>query len=168
MEQGQERYVTLDYFTRNNNEKYTDVSIEGSLIENIGLIGLEYEALLKSFLNRKKSNDKNIYYWRESPGELIDIKDDNINFKILDNCKRIQAIERRQGNMYDDQIVFYYNDEVISKLKNDQISWLILHEYLWSKLDNAQEIRDLNEILHKKDLYDVNTNNPVSYTHLKA
>jgi len=53
------------------------------------------------------------------------------------------------------QTVFYYHEFVFNKLvakeNPEQISWLLVHEWLWQFLDDAIDLRETNEYIHSFD-----------------
>lgn len=103
------------------------------------------------------------YLWQSQSFGMIDIKDENIElFQLPFNCliegepKKVQAIIRQSPHLSGLPVwktLYNFVPEVTSELgqKNPvQLSYLLLHEFLWSYTDNVSLIRRINRLLHSK------------------
>jgi hypothetical protein len=121
----------------------------------------------QQYLNTTNSNLK--YMWEPAPLRLADLKDEKIISSVPANCldpngfgpeaNRIailQAVIRFEGSEAGrswDEVLFKYVPEVLDELKETnpvQLSYLLIHEWLWTISDNVVINRRLNSFLHSK------------------
>ena len=132
----------------------------GKLARTFPYLSKEFEEFYKIF--KTKGDIKK--GWRR--GIPIDIKDENLFTKFPPNCKAEtaeQAVIRHVEYRYtkevsEDQISgvqYFYNESIINQLSkhNDELSWALVHEWLWDHLNNALKIRLINEYFHSEKFF---------------
>lgn len=106
------------------------------------------------------NNIANPYVWRGHPYGLIKITDENLAHLLPPYCYSrnardeldvIQAVvrETRPG-----KVVFNYDPNVTALLRQvpNQLSFLVVHEWLWNFAPNAGVVREINRLLHSDQL----------------
>lgn len=90
---------------------------------------------------------------------LEDLRDENLYERVPTNCKDAhtsthdvalrQAVVRTQRA---DGVIFKYDREVMRDFSEKplQLSFLLVHEWLWSHVERSDYIRDINQFLHKE------------------
>jgi len=161
-------HMSLDYlatFQRgNNNEDVIDVdSWEISRHRILSVLDKKHPGLAKSFRLflsfRGNSNDYSlIRVWEESGFGLTDLKDESLVNRLPENClnvengepKVIQAVIR-QAAKYDEFIVYKFDPRILDHLSSPlQLSFLLVHEWLWDTTKDVESIRRFNRILHSE------------------
>lgn len=116
---------------------------------------------LKAFKKRVYADDfSSPYIWKKATFGLIDIKDEMIIEKLPLNCyekfddstiRIFQAVIREPRSS---STIYNYDPEIIKQLENVeyQLSFLLLHEWLWSYSDDVRVIRDANRLLHSAEI----------------
>lgn len=108
---------------------------------------------------------KRDHIWEPTPYALIELSDENLDLavKIPDNCRNnknvllIQAVIR-QSKSYSgtDTIVFKYMQKALDEVTDPlQLSFLFVHEWLWSLSDNVDRNRRINALLHSRTIEDM-------------
>lgn len=122
-----------------------------------------------------KSDFTQRHVWEPTPFGLMDLKDENIKSQLPANCKNgdqaqiSQAVIREfasHSGAATDHVVYKYMPTVIDELKKSnplQLSYLLVHEWLWDFSSNVERNRRFNRLLHsprfeqipKEDLKDL-------------
>lgn len=158
MVNGVQRYLVLDSVMVRNSTPYT-IRTEKSyskqlkhiikkLMETIPLRGEELSRFVDSFEKKGRINGDGIIFW--IAGKPRQVKDENLHIDIPSYCdgRPLQTV------VYVPKPArFYYDRELINKLKNekDELSWLLVHEWLRTYIDDADNIRILNGFLHSEE-----------------
>ncbi|MBK25708.1 MAG: hypothetical protein CME70_17045 [Halobacteriovorax sp.] len=101
-------------------------------------IAASLESFRKSFLLRLNNH---------SPQVPDDVRDELSGLAAMLwslDCPLEQAVKRVR---YKNSIIYEFNYDLISKLDQNNLSWLIVHEWLWNFLDNSKDIFVMNEAL---------------------
>lgn len=123
-------------------------------------------ASLEHFLNsaKKQLNSGPDFSSEEIwlPSALDDLHDENLYERLPIECKRL-VVDRSQVNIQQavvrsergNGIVFKYDRRVLQdfRSKPSQLSFLLIHEWLWYHMNNSDFIRDVNKFLHRKDTH---------------
>ena len=152
-------YYSLD-FVINGSWNSMDESYESKHADLIRLLNKTYPVLGKSlddfFAHLLKQDLDQPRTWKPFQTGLIQLNDQNLISLVPENCRSkdnatniYQAIVREQRP---NQTVYNYDVELLNELKKQplQLSYLLLHEWLWDFTDNVSIIRDANEILHTR------------------
>jgi hypothetical protein len=99
------------------------------------------------------------YIWEIAPFGLMDLKDENIKAQLPENCKSgneaqiAQAVIRQFGSHSgsQDHVIYKYMPNVVQELERSnplQLSYLLVHEWLWDFSSNVERNRRFNRLLH--------------------
>jgi len=156
-ENGQTIYRTLDsvitkdepFFERKDYAS-TDAAMT-SILEHLGktlpAMKIHLEEFLKTY--KEKRNSAGDTFWVKT--QLNQIADENLHMRIPEHCQQlpIQAVV-----LVTKGIKRYYYDPVqLDKIKNvdDELSWMLIHEFLRDYLQDADIIRIINSYIHSTD-----------------
>jgi hypothetical protein len=90
------------------------------------------------------------HYWQSEPNGLYEIHDENLKAKLPENCQKI--IQTVTWSKRNEQFLYRYDPGLLSELvKNGQLSWINVHEWLRGYMTDADAIRDVNEYFHSVD-----------------
>ena len=119
-------------------------SITQKLKHTFPKLGQSLEKFYLNFKTREKFNESVFWVPEE---ELINIKDEVLMSKIKD-CVLVQAVIRLKTH----RTIYFFNRNIMDNLKKSksQLSWMLVHEWLWDYIDNANDLRDLNHYLHSR------------------
>lgn len=165
-------YYSLDYLLteagpNDSKVKPADIkSLEMSLDRIQRVIREKIPSLLESFTEYKSAvfnrTDMNrLRIWEPTPFELINLDDQNFSVSLPENCKSEGVIKGipaviRQDKLYSgtsQHVIYKYVEEVVSQLKQTspvQLSFLIVHEWLWDISSNVDRNRRVNRLLHSE------------------
>ncbi|MGE0634062.1 MAG: hypothetical protein AB7O96_16730, partial [Pseudobdellovibrionaceae bacterium] len=101
--------------------------------------------------------------WEASPFGLVDIQDEYIESRVPANCltegkvKVVQAVIRQSKNFSGtkEAIIYKYVPQVTDDLNRNhalQLSYLIVHEWLWDLSSNVDRNRRINQFFHSKKI----------------
>jgi hypothetical protein len=117
----------------------------------------DFENFRKDFLNQKDYSKESV--WEPAEGGVLPIGDAEARAALLpSNCLDFtQAVIRvnPQTSGFDpSKRVFKYNERAIQRLQAVplQLSFLVVHEWLWKFVENADSNRRINYQLHSKIL----------------
>jgi len=120
-----------------------------TLEEKLPTLGSELKSFSSSYMKKEETPYDSLVFWKSSKRGLLNIHDEDMIELLPQNCsikQIIRRIPRATG------ITFYYDEASMTALeKSNQLSWIIVHEYLWSRSTNAIDIREANEYLHSID-----------------
>lgn len=122
--------------------------------------------------NSKNLSEKRI--WEAAAFGLLDIKDEVITSQVPANCKnsgevKVNQTVIRQFESFvgtNKQIVYKYVPELIQELNAKsplQLSYLMIHEWLWDISTNVQRNRRINKFLHSKQIDTMNSEDITAY-----
>jgi len=104
------------------------------------------------------------YLWEQTPYALVSVDDQDlpVTVKIPESCRvnhkiaLVQAVIRQNPSFSGtDHIIFKYMQDVVSEMNSKnplQLSFLLVHEWLWSHSDNVDRNRRINWLLHSPRL----------------
>jgi hypothetical protein len=115
--------------------------------------------------------------WEPSDFGLVVLKDEKIGRAIPYNCKSggktmiVQAV-LRLGKEFSgtDTIIYKYVPEVVERLEHDdplQLSFLMVHEWLWDLNDDVEENRAANRLLHSRRFEMLSPDEAAAALHIK-
>lgn len=142
-------------------EKYFDIvkeaDYESSLLKITEHLG-ETLPSLKNRLERfvKLFDDKGDVhsgiFW--TTGRLRNVEDENLYVDIPSSCEG--EIEQAVVLIKEPFRRYYYSAEILERLKDnqDELSWLLIHEWLRDFLDDSESIRFVNAYLHSKQFFE--------------
>jgi hypothetical protein len=123
----------------------------------------ELHRFYQSYLDAEKAGKSadTYYSWRRTGNsdlaELDHLEPEEV---LPENCyergthrlQKKQLVWRKKRNF---QILYKYNDRLLDSLKQrgDQVSWVLIHEWLWSYLDVVDNVFDVNRFLHSKEFF---------------
>jgi hypothetical protein len=98
--------------------------------------------------------------WEKAPFGLVELKDEDLASasRVPSNCREgglipiIQAVIR-QAPSEPGTIIYKYMEETVAELKRDrplQLSFLLVHEWLWDVSDNVERNRRLVRYFHSE------------------
>ena len=102
--------------------------------------------------------------WEKAAYGLVDLKDENFVSIVPSNCLQdghlmiVQAVIRQDPSalgLPKNKVLYRYVPEVIKNLIKTnplQLSFLLVHEWLWDFSDNVERNRRINYLLHSKNL----------------
>lgn len=102
--------------------------------------------------------------WEPTPFGLMDLDDQNITSLIPENCKKdgkvqiTQAVIRQFENYSGTErghTIYKYDPDIVSSLDKKsplQLSFLMVHEWLWDLSQNVDRNRRINRFLHSKEI----------------
>jgi hypothetical protein len=145
---------TLDSVIMNDQKTFKIVkneNSEASLSQIIDHFEKTYPYLaqrLKSFLQTYKdkgNTDENIYWIKGVPR---DVKDENLFLDLPENCST--NLTQTVVLVKEPYSRYYYNSKVLAELEQekDELSWLLIHEWLRDYNEDSDVIRLLNAYLH--------------------
>lgn len=151
---GKKTYRTLDsvvmetqpFFSRvegRNSEKALEDIIE-KFNKTMPRMALKLSKFLESFENKVDGDSK--VFWIDA--KLYDVQDENLYVRIPDHCSEelIQAVVlvKKPFKRY------YYDSEALKLIEDegDELSWLIIHEWLRDFIDDSDVIRVVNSFIH--------------------
>lgn len=108
---------------------------------------------LKEFVGNyhSKGNPREGVFWLA--GTLKEVQDENTFIEIPKNCSQnpIQTVVRVSGSI----LRYYYDPKIIEALADnqDQLSWLLIHEWLRDFVEDSDQIRFLNSYLHSEEFF---------------
>jgi hypothetical protein len=119
----------------------------------------EHGGVLQQFIDGFKGRSEALnLFW--GTGRLPPVDDERLLIGIPANCG-----SPRQTVVYSATPVrrYYYDAELVSQLERqgDEISWLVIHEWLRLSIDNSDHIRIVNAYLHSTEFYDADVNTVV-------
>lgn len=160
-------YYNLDYLLTQlsapENRIFPVKNLENSLFRIQNILAQHSAELAHSFLQFQKYIDNHDNYlspqlWSPARYGLISISDEQMIKLLPANCltqgsstepKIIQTVIRRyEGPL----LKYYYDSEIFSKLSPEQLSFLYVHEWLWSFTMNPETIRNINSFLHSEQV----------------
>ena len=159
-------FYALDFLLLDASEKSKlapVVSIYESLFRILSLLEEKQPELapsFKEFIDFYLNEDNLLAprLWVAKPFGLIDLKDENIKKKLPDQCfsgnqvQLTQAVIRQEK---ENQILYHFVPEVVSLLEETnplQLSFLIVHEWLWDITQDVNTLRELNRRLHSQTM----------------
>jgi hypothetical protein len=158
-------YYNLDFLlTRisTNSQILAPVSDVDSSLHRIGnLLSQHSPDLADSFLKFQKYLNNHSDYlspqlWSPARYGLISISDEHMINLLPSNClakdnsnqpQIIQTVIRRYEGAL---LKYYYDSEILAQLPALQLSFLYVHEWLWSFVNNPESIRNINLFLHSQ------------------
>lgn len=169
-----EGYYSLDYLLtyRQTGGLAAVPSLDESLIrigENIREKLPEFSAQFTEFKDLLRSSDFRFNrIWEEAAFGLIDIRDEQIVGLLPSNCKTgnqysiVQAVIRQSAGpgVPPGKIVYRYVPSVFSELEQSaplQLSFLVVHEWLWDIVTDVETNRRLNRFLHSESFATLGT-----------
>ena len=175
---GIDQEYTLDFVTEGfgRDSIFREVNSLEQSMEQISVIidknsyvlpyfSFQFNTFSKDILNTL--DDSRYNFWENVQGPLEETHDQNLERPLPENClingkpKLFQAF-RRHGSRYVDSgtetTVYKYDEEILSRLKSRplQLSFLIVHEWLWSISGDVQVNRKINALLHSKAITQMN------------
>jgi hypothetical protein len=165
-------YYSLDFLLTESGqnspqERLAEVETLGASLTRLSLLIHEkMPSLSESFdeykdavFNRFDLNKLRI--WEPTPFSLVDLDDQNFSVSLPSNCrsdgqiKGIPAVIRQSDSFSGtrEHIIYKYIPEIVGKLNESsplQLSFLIVHEWLWDVSSNVDRNRRVNRLLHSK------------------
>jgi hypothetical protein len=132
--------------------------IEEGLRRNLPELLSDFQEFKQNIFNETDFQKKRV--WEKAPFGLFDLKDEELVTLVPENCKTdgktsiVQAAIRVPSSLSgrpEDTYVYKYVPEVVDKLKTAnpvQLSFLLVHEWLWDFSRNVQRNRRMNYWLH--------------------
>ncbi|MCB0411990.1 MAG: hypothetical protein KDD22_05655, partial [Bdellovibrionales bacterium] len=135
--------------------------IRTEIARKIPQILSDFDSFSQDVFNRELNRP---HIWEPTDFDLVEIKDEDlpIAVKLPANCRGssgevqlIQAVIRQNREFSGGEpIVYKYMPEAFEKVKNQnplQLSFLLVHEWLWSLSDNVDRNRRINWYLHSQE-----------------
>jgi hypothetical protein len=88
------------------------------------------------------------FVWKAAPDGLVQLDDQKLVELLPPNCRKVvQAVIREERPA---QTVFHYDPAIVEQLRARpaQLSYLLIHEWLWGYTSDVSVIRDANGIIH--------------------
>lgn len=164
-------YYSLDYLAKYQTDleiiqaKSFDQAldrIEKGLKEKLPELAKNFREYRQNLFNKTDFTKKQI--WEESPFGLVDLKDEALVDLLPENCTEsgkayvIQAAIRQPpaiSGLPEYKVKYKFVSKVIEELKKQnpvQLSFLVLHEWLWDFSKNVERNRKINYWLHSINL----------------
>ncbi|MGI4991616.1 hypothetical protein ACRXCV_03255 [Halobacteriovorax sp. GFR7] len=138
------------------NEEATPAAIIEKLENTIPHLGKSLRVFISNYKERQSFSDST--YWSPED-ELINIEDEELMSKLPADCSLVQAVVRFKTA----RKIFFFNKEVFSNISEEQLSWILVHEWLWDYLKSSSDIRDVNHFLHSYEFIDANESEMMSF-----
>lgn len=131
--------------------------------EKLPELGPSFSEFVKYLYNEK--NPTLPYYWKKSLSPLSNTNDQNIGqLPIYCMTTKSEPVEIHQAVIRTDNsaaveklnIVFEFDQDYLTLLDGQQMSFLYVHEWLWNISDNVVKNRNFNYLLHST-LFDTMT-----------
>lgn len=162
--------LSLDYVIAKKSLVFTTKlvpasSAAASLLRISELIKHKLPELSNSFAEfvahvKNDSDPKAPYYWVKATSRLEEINDQNVDYIPAacpggERAELRQAIRRsrNEANLQKNQTVFHFDDNVMTSISRMQLSFLLVHEWLWDISSNVVQNRNINYFLHS-ELFD--------------
>ncbi len=165
---------SLDYvLTYDKDTTLVEVdSLKDSLKRISRLLEKKIPSLLPSFqrfqtyLFNNQDRTK-VHFWESAEYGLVDLKDEKITNLLPENCrdgndvKIVQAVIRlppASTKAPEDHVIFKYVPKVVRDLSGKsplQLSFLVVHEWLWEVTTDVEMIRRLNHFIHSQQFDDM-------------
>lgn len=165
--------TSLDYiltWAPLNSDLYKDIqvtSFKNSLDQVESVIQKNYPEFMVSWADFRKNLFNTQHFlenriWEPAPFGLVDLKDEEIVALVPKECltdgevKVIQAVVRQNPNFSgtsDDTIFYKYIPSIVDHLEEYsplQLSYLVVHEWLWDLSKNVDRNRRFNRFLHSE------------------
>lgn len=96
--------------------------------------------------------------WKEAAHGLINLNDEKIIRQLPGNCRQqtngqVNLIQTVIRTKRPDLVVYEYDPKIVEELKkwrSIQLSFLLVHEWLWDYTQDVAILRDVNRYLHSK------------------
>ena len=136
--------------------------IEAILREKLPELAPSFSEFVGTLFNETQYFQPRI--WEKAAYGLVDLKDENFVSIVPVNCQQnghlmiVQAVIRQDPSalgLPKDKVLYRYVPEVIKNLIHTnplQLSFLLVHEWLWDFSDNVERNRRINYLLHSKNL----------------
>lgn len=167
-------YYSLDYIATYNSDFEDSVPVAyhtwQESIASIEEILKPASAGLAQKLKEFRTNAFNIsdrnppYLWQKTDLNLVDVTDEDLlqvdlpeNCKVNGNAQKYQAVIRQSPKTSGLPVwktLYNYNENIVQELETQdpvQLSYLILHEFLWNYSSSVVSNRILNRFLHSKE-----------------
>lgn len=143
--------------------------ITAALKAKVPELAISFQVFAMNFLNKDPSHT---FLWEPASFGLIDLKDEELVSKLPENCRTspvsaaiVQAIIRQPSQFTGrppKTITFSYDPKVLENLYRRsplQLSFLLVHEWLWEHSQNVERNRRLNRYIHSTAMerFDRNT-----------
>lgn len=145
----EERYFDI------NRQNHYEISIKRIQNHLKNTLPLMEQTLTKFLANFKaKGNVEEGVFWVK--GKLKNVADENLFVELPSRCddevKQVVVLVKEPFKR------FYYDASIIDQLsKNaDELSWLLVHEWLRNYVDDSDVIRIINAYLHSEQFYQAN------------
>lgn len=111
---------------------------------------------LKNFIKTyeaKGDKEKKVFWIAGLP---MDVKDENLFAGLPENCS--EDLKQTVVRVEKPFTRFYYDPKVLNDLaaNTDELSWMLVHEWLRDYVEDADTIRFINAYLHSKDFFNDN------------
>lgn len=127
-----------------------------------------FTTYINSFTNTDITVDKP-YIWVNSEDDLPDIQDEDIRV-FPKSCTRsgphavlIKQAVIRTRYTGDPSVIFYTNDHALEDLDSMQLSFVLVHEWLWNFTDRAVINRQANYFLHSAEFDAISADEAKAY-----
>lgn len=160
---GEQTYMTLDSAIMRDQGIYQDASYEDSqaALESIGnklneelpKLGKNFKIFLKTFKERKNTNSSVLWI----KGIPKDLKDENLHVEIPSHCEeeiqQVVVYSVKKLNKHNWLHRYFFNEDLMNELKGhrDELSWILVHEWLRSYITDASIIRIVNSYIHSEE-----------------
>lgn len=136
--------------------------IEKLLTQKLPTLAQDFKSFRADVFNQTNLGRPHI--WEVAPFGLIDLKDEALVTLLPENCRSgdkvniVQAVIRQPpqvSGLPPTKLLFKFVPQVVNDLKANnpvQLSYLIVHEWLWSFSDNVQRNRRITNWLHSNQL----------------
>lgn len=145
----EERYFDI---TREERYEVSIAKIKNHLNNTLPLMGQTLGNFLQNF--KAKGNVEEGVFWVK--GRLKNIADENLYIEIPSHCeneaKQVVVLVKSPFKRY------YYDANLIEELSQngDELSWLLIHEWLRNYVDDSDVIRIINAYLHSEQFLNSN------------
>jgi hypothetical protein len=141
------------------------------LNKNLPELQASFKVFAKNFLNK---DPHFTYVWEEANFGLIDIKDEDLVSLLPENCRGsngkgqlIQAVVRQPSKYtgMPNKILFGYQPKVLKEMYENaplQLSFLLVHEWLWEFTQNVQVVRRVDKFLHSVQFQEMSRDQIIS------
>ncbi len=166
-----EGYYSLDYLAKYDAQwpiaNYDSLDaildrIESGLSSKIPHLSRQFKEFRQDLFN--ETNLARKHHWERVPFGLVDLQDEQMVVQLPENCRQgektsiVQAVIRQSpsfSGLPEYKLRFSYVADVVNELKNQnavQLSFLIIHEWLWEFSNNVERNRTINYWLHSARL----------------
>ncbi len=134
--------------------------IEQLLSQKVPSLAASFRTFREDFLNTRPQRN---HVWEPAPFGLINIQDEKLTSQVPPNCQKQGGPAISQAVIKESQgfsgtlgttVIYKYDSSIFNRLMQEspvQLSFLLVHEWLWEMSSNVDRNRRLNRFFHSPE-----------------